>query len=248
MRILINKSLTVLAVATSIISTAAACSRNERQPELPEWSVSFRWTSADGVDLDSPWAMGIRAAIESNTIAEFLSMENGYPGWSDLPGAVDISASKPHEPVTAVGTAYLHLIKYRTSAGIETAVVCKDMTQVAGKDGDRFPLPNPDSHHETLEAINVDVGSSGLPPTSSRSIAPTETPPGPTLDGPPGRAARPEQNVFLFPVWVYYPHGRDHYRNVCESWDRWRSVPAAPQRDETTPPPVEPYFPGWSVG
>ncbi|WP_369024011.1 hypothetical protein [Nocardia cyriacigeorgica] len=233
-------------LAAASVATLTACSPEADEPKA-QWSISFNWTAGPDVDLDDTWARIVRAAIESNTVAEYFGPEYGYPGWIELPDAVDPTIATQESPVGATGTAYLHLMEWKSPSGATGAVVCKDMSQTAKVIDGRYPLPDPNNPHETFEAVKVNVGEEPRPVNAVRDFSPVEIPPGPEIPGPPGRAARPDSNVFLFPVSVYYPHGGDQYRDVCESWDRWRSVPTAPQRDETTPPTVEPYSPGWPV-
>ncbi|MFC8044665.1 hypothetical protein [Nocardia sp. NPDC057353] len=212
------------------------------EPAPPTWAVSFRWTADSGIDLDDREGVHVRAAIESNTIADFLEMENAYPGWADYPGAIDIDARETKPAQSAVGTAYLHLIDYRRPNGLNTLVVCKDMTQVAVEQSGSFPLPSLSDDHNTFEAVAVDIIPGPIPRTRQK---PTEPPAGPNLNGPAGRTARPARDVFDLPVQVYYPHGGGQYRSLCESWDRWK--PGTPlSRSETEPPPIEPFTPGWN--
>lgn len=238
------------AIAACAISTQLSCSRpgpEENPEEVARWSMSFRWSGEGDVDLDSTWAQVIRAAIESNTIAEFLALEYGYPGWLDMSGAVELNAYTPHPRAEGVGTAYFHLIRQITPSGSTAAVVCKDMTQASRKAGDRYPLPNPAERRETLEAIRV-YASGSVPQFSIDHTKPVKPPIELPIPGPPGRTQRPSKNVFVQFVEVFYPYGLDHNREPCLRWaeSRWGSTePPAPTRTENEPPKIEPFYPGW---
>ncbi|WP_174185589.1 hypothetical protein [Nocardia barduliensis] len=248
----ILKKLACLGFALSAVTGLSSCTEEEITEKPLRWSISFRWSTEPELDLDSDWAMAIRGAIESNTIAQFLNLEYGYPGWTDLrASAVDLDAHWPHPPLEGIGTAYFHLIKYETPAGTDAAIVCKDMTLTAKKIGDTYPHPNRDNAKEILEAIQVDVGRVPLLPPNKDRYRPVKTPDGPTIPGPPGRSPRPSGNVFSRIVDVYYPHGNaqgDRDRNHCLPWaeSRWRGTqPPQPNRPESEPPQIEPFFPGW---
>ncbi|WP_280362903.1 hypothetical protein [Nocardia wallacei] len=189
----------------------------------------------------------VRAAVESNTITEFLNYEYGYPGWFDNPGTpVDADVLRPHPEAAGVGTAYLHIIPYRTPAE-DGMVVCKDMSETAKKVDGKYPLPNPGDRKATLEAIAVQVSDTPLEGEASSRVV--KVPHGPQLPGPNGRAARPKRDVFNRSVFVHYQYNSDNYRDSCLPWFRSQRGGDRPsamrERSENEPPLIEPFNPGW---
>lgn len=237
----------ILLAGLSILPVAA-CGHTETPAEnIPPWGISFRWSAEPGIDLESAEMKVVRATIESNTVAMFLNVDYGYPGWRDAgTDNVDSDASAPHPMIEGIGTAYLHVVKYRTAGG-EVNVVCKDMSNTAKKIGDRYPFPNQNDPRETLEAIAVNVGGDFT--ANSAHPDPAKTPEGPDIPGPQGRHPRPQHNVFSQFSFVFYPHGGLQYHDLCLPWaeSRWGGPrPPKPARTESEPPEIEPFTPGWT--
>lgn len=235
-----------LAVLSTFVTSCGLQGEDEDSRPVPQWSISFRWTAPDGVDLDSPSAQMVRATIESNTIAEFLNRDYGYPGWRAADDASNPDAVIPHQMREGIGTAYLHLIPYQ-EVPRPLWVVCKDMSETTSVVDGKYPLPNPNHRKENLEAISVQIADapSGEPKNDEPSLIPA----GPPILGPPGRAARPTEDVFSNLVFVHYQDNMDNYRALCLAWaeSRWGGPqPPKPSRTENEPPEIHPFSPGWS--
>ncbi|BCK53200.1 hypothetical protein NWFMUON74_09720 [Nocardia wallacei] len=199
------------------------------------------------MDLESAESQSVRAAIESNTIAEFLSIDYTYPGWRERSEENNnYDADRPHPMYEGVGTAYLHIVPLVRPNGIATTVVCKDMTSTAKKIDGKYPLPEPGNRKQTLEAIAVDVG--GPVRIEPKSDNPVKVPPGPQIPGPAGRDARPSRDVFTRFPFVNYQYNLDNYRDLCLPWatSRWGgNEPPKPERTPDDPPKIESFSPGW---
>ncbi|MFJ1459448.1 hypothetical protein [Nocardia sp. N2S4-5] len=236
------KSLALLLCCSSVV---ISCSENSEAPSPSQWAVSFRWTAEQDIDLDSVDAQIIRAAIESNTIAEFLNPDYGYPGWRDSREAVGADAKQNHPEYEGVGTAYLHIVSYQSPVS-RVMIVCKDMTETSRKIGDDYPLPDFNNRKEGLEVIAVDVvGESRRDPDRVQQV---KVPEGPNIPGPGGRSPRPSKNVFSRHALVHYQGDLDNYRDLCLPWAhaRWgRDQPPPTARTVHEPPTIEPFTPGW---
>lgn len=235
------------AAACALLLSITACSHSrDESTAVPRWAISFRWSAAPGIDLDSIDMQVVRGTIESNTIAMFLNIDYGYPGWKDFShGAVGVVASIPHSMSQGIGTAYLHVVQLETPGGTRN-VVCQDMTETAKKVGDKYLFPDINNPRETLQAVTVDVaGSRDIDPSYTSAV---KNPQGPVIPGPPGRSSRPKTNVFVqFPSVGYTKNGM-LYRDLCTPWieSRWGGPqPPKPTRTENEPPKVEPFTPGW---
>lgn len=215
--------------------------------EAPPWSISFRWSADPGIDLSSEDSQVVRAAIESNTIAEFLSPEYGYPGWREKNYKAEnnnLAADMPHPMREGVGTAYLHIVPLQTPSGLLT-IVCKDMSETATNVDGKYPLPHADNRKETFEAISVSVSGNVR---SDSTSDPGRVPTGPQIPGQPERKARPTNDVFTRYAYVNYQYDLNTYRDLCNPWlqGRWGGDhPPKSDRGENVPPKVESFSPGW---
>lgn len=237
----------VPAAAILVCTTSSCGHESKKSATVPPWAISFRWSAEPGVDLNSNEIRMVRAAIESNTIATYLSVAYGYPGWQEASDhSVDVDAYTPHAMTEGIGTAYLHIIPLPTPGGTRD-IVCKDMTGTARKVGNNYPIPDPAKPLEGLDVIAVDVA--GISNVDPATIKRTETPSGPEIPGPPYKSARPKSNVFSQFTFVSYPHGGSQYRDLCNPWteSRWGGPqPPKPTRTENEPPKIEPFTPGWA--
>ncbi|UGT41156.1 hypothetical protein LTV02_35305 [Nocardia yamanashiensis] len=200
------------------------------------------------MDLESRESQKVRAAIESNTIAEYLNVDYGYPGWSAEPWAVGVEARLAHPEVAGIGTAYLHIVPVETPSGVVT-VVCKDMTGTAKKSGESYPYPDASDPRQALEVIAVSTRT-GSPRPTMEGTHPSKVPPGPAIPGPANRSARPAGNVFSGYLQVNYPGTLNPppYADACTAWteSRWGGTrPPTPTRSVAEPPKIEPFSPGW---
>ncbi|MFD3707505.1 hypothetical protein ACFWUP_30585 [Nocardia sp. NPDC058658] len=222
------------------------------------FNISFRWSAEPGVDLESPGLRSIRAGIESNTVAEFLSLDYVYPGFPDptatLESIAGYNAFREHPLTEGVGTAYLHVIPYALPHrdGRNHYFVCKDMTGTSRKVNNSYPYPDPTKYNETQEMFQTSVPSNPLPRIPQRREDEPAMIPDMSLQVAeiPGRKPRPTSNVFAASTslidWM------DNTRaapDECGAWfdSRWggHTMPI-PQRAVTEPPRVEPFFPGWA--
>ncbi len=225
-----------------------SCGFGVEDPGSTPWSISFRWSAEGDIDLESSTVQMVRAAVESNTIAEFLNFEYGYPGWFDNPGtAVEPDVLRPHPESEGVGTAYLHIVPYRTPIE-DGMIVCKDMSMTATKVDGKYPVPNPQNRKETLEAIAIQLSDTPLEKADAPRVV--KVPSGPQLPGPTGRSSRPKRDVFNRSIYVNYQYDLNNYRDSCMPWARSRwggDQPSATlERPETEPPRIEPFTPGWT--
>lgn len=231
------------------LSTVSCSSDEGSVPTMPQWAVSFRWSAEPGVDLDSEPVKVIRATIESNTIASFLNVDYGYPGWQESSqSAVGIFARTPHPVTEGIGTAYLHIVPVHTPGDL-VYVVCQDMSGVSRKIGGKYPLPNPSDPQETLQPIAVRIGAPSPELHTPSHIKPVISPQVTDIPGPPGRHQRPSRNVFSLPPFPSYSPSGQTYRNQCLPWAaiRWGGPQAPePNRTENEPPEIHPFTPGWS--
>ncbi|WP_280319356.1 hypothetical protein [Nocardia wallacei] len=240
-----EKSIKSLVLALCCSSAVLSCSNDFQARGHPQWAVSFRWSAEQNVNLDSVDAQIVRAAIESNTIAEFLNPEYGYPGWRDNREAMGLEARIEHAEYEGVGTAYLHIVPYQSPVS-RVMIVCKDMTETSKKIGNDYVLPNFNNRKEALEVIAVDVV--GESRRDSSRVEPVKLPNSPDIPGPEGRSPRPSKNVFSRHALVRYQGDLDNYRDLCLPWAqaRWGGdQPPAPGRTAHEPPTIEPFMPGW---
>jgi len=244
-----------LAATVALLTTTLACGADDlTEPLAPAFNISFRWSADPGIDLESDGVKSIRAAIESNTVAEFLSLDYVYSGYdeaSELRNLTNAAAYLEHPAVEGIGTAYLHIIANGEPSESQRYHVCKDMTGTARKIGTSYPYPNPDKVDETFGAIMVSVSIDPIPLRElSPRLEPTLTPSSPLLVSElPGRKARPDETPFVFSTnMTYNPRKVTLDPSPCGSWfeTRWgtREVPT-PARPVDQAPVVEAFYPGW---
>ncbi|MEU3012458.1 hypothetical protein [Nocardia asteroides] len=250
-----NQRKASLAAIAALLTTTLACGTDEpAEPSRPAFNVSFRWSADPGIDLESDGIKSIRAAIESNTVAEFLSLDYVYPGYDEasaLQNLTNAAAYLDHPAVEGVGTAYLHIIANGEAFENQRYHVCKDMTGTARKINDSYPYPNPDKVDETFGAIMVSVPTNPIPlGKRSPRLEPTLSPSSPLLVPElPGRKSRPDETPFVLSTnMTYNPRKVTLDPSPCAPWfaSRWgsREVPT-PTRPVNQAPVVEPYYPGW---
>lgn len=244
-----------LAAIVAISTTTIACNTDEpAEPQPLAFNVSFRWSVEPGIDLESDGVRSIRAAIESNTVAEFLNLDYVYRGYdeaSSLQNLTNVAAYVDHPAVEGIGTAYLHIITDGEPSESQRYHVCKDMTGAARKIGTSYPHPNPDKVDETFGAIMVSVSTNPIPLSEMRpQLSPTLSPSSPLLEPElPGRKSRPDETPFVFSTSVTYnPRKVALDPSPCGRWfeTRWGSRQAPTlTRPADQAPVVEPYYPGW---
>ncbi|WP_137725574.1 hypothetical protein [Prescottella subtropica] len=230
------------------LTLATACAETIPVDSSPDllWAESFRWESTPGIELESPTAAVVRAAVESDAITLSLGRKYAYPGYADAAG--DHGTSRYKWPAGAIGTLAMNLIELEQSPNSLSAFVCIDTTGIASPEEGRYPLPATDPfyvlHAYRISAQRDHTMPDAAPPTEVSTPA-TAT----TLPGPPGRNFRPTENVFdNWELTEFAMSAAPEDIQRCRPWakQRWGGPnPPVPTRTEAEPPVVEPFHPGW---
>ncbi|MFI9415213.1 hypothetical protein [Nocardia gamkensis] len=225
---------------------------------------SFQWSTADGIELNTPAATVVRAFAESKRLAMSVGARLAYPGYADAVADVDwlrVPAGGAYPPgadegnwsLRWSGTFRARIIDLRPDADGYRTVYCLDANDVADSadGGATYRWRRPGDRREQPRGRPVwlafEPETPMLPPHSTE-IATAAT--------GPDRA--PHYNVFdgwhITDVWGPSPRVAEESYMVdeCADWTR-----ASPRRNpididsaERTaiaapPPEPEPPIPGW---
>lgn len=216
--------------------------REYRVPERLENSTIV-WSAEPGIDLFSPEATVVRAAIEARQVALATSLAESYPGYENAvdPDTRAYFAEKSWTSWPEYGTAYHHIANLDPTDEGFVAHVCLQLSGIASlKDDNSFYRTlSPAFLTSTLTIESSDAGTN--PPSGPPSAAPTET------EIPHWQAP----NFDVFEGWKLSfgpPFGTDHAA-VCTAWGH-PLAPDAPSEgtrsvSSETPPETLPAYPGW---